>query len=100
MTIQEIKDYPTCIGNNHESLLQSFQLLKKVKEMLERGDSKKTILEVIYFVQEPSKLQENKTCNHVWGTSKEIHNGHEGNSYAVCIKCLYRPDRPDYHRCI
>lgn len=52
MTTSEIRNFPTCYvsnygGENHESLLRSFQVLQKVKEMLSRGDSSETILEVI-----------------------------------------------------
>jgi len=52
MTIQEIKEFPVLFmdkehGSSHESLLRAFQVLKKVKEMLERCDSPETILEVI-----------------------------------------------------
>jgi hypothetical protein len=52
MTISEIKTFPTDYvsvsrGQCHESLLRSYQVLEKVKEMLERGDSRETILELI-----------------------------------------------------
>lgn len=52
MIIQEIREFPTLYidqhhGSCHESLLRSYQTLEKVKEMLNRGDSKETILEVI-----------------------------------------------------
>jgi len=52
MTIQNIKDMPTTVGGNiHESVTQAAQLLNKVTEMLERGDSPETILEVIEYVK-------------------------------------------------
>lgn len=65
MKIQEIKDFPTSIGNTHESVLQSYQLLKKVKEMVERGDSRETILEVIEFVTERKTTNEDTECNDI-----------------------------------
>lgn len=52
MTISEIKKLPTTFkdaekGDCHESILRSFQIMKKVEKMLKRGDSNDTILEII-----------------------------------------------------
>lgn len=52
MTISEIKKFSTTLtgetGNKiHESVLRSFQVVKKVEKMLKRGDSNDTILEII-----------------------------------------------------
>lgn len=52
INISEIKKFPTNYINEegqkcHESLLQSFQILNKIEEMLERKDSQETILEII-----------------------------------------------------
>ena len=52
MTIDQIRKLPTCYkdaktGDTHESALRAYQILEKVKEMLERKDSTKTIIEVI-----------------------------------------------------
>jgi hypothetical protein len=52
MDISEICELPTLFndvktGKSHESVLRAFQILFKVKDMLRRGDSAKTILEVI-----------------------------------------------------
>ena len=47
MKISEIKKLPTVIGNNHESLFKHYHTLEKVREMLERGDSNETIIEII-----------------------------------------------------
>lgn len=56
MKIEEIIKMPTTyIDKNgrdcHESLLRSYQLLDKVKEMLKRGDSQDTILEVVEYIE-------------------------------------------------
>lgn len=34
-------------GKSHESVLKSFHIVCKIKEMLARGDSRETILEII-----------------------------------------------------
>ncbi len=52
MNIIEISKMPTVIteiqGKGvHESTLKAYQILQKVKEMVKRGDSKETILEII-----------------------------------------------------
>jgi hypothetical protein len=61
MTIIEIKNYPDVIDNVHESIYKSYQALDKVKEMLKRGDSQKSILEVIEAIYhndyKPSKAE-------------------------------------------
>ncbi len=56
MDISTLKDFPTEFldqkrGRCHESILRSWQLLQTVKGMLERGDSKETILSVIQYVE-------------------------------------------------
>lgn len=43
-SLQEIKKMPTVIGNVHESVYKSYQILELVKEMLNRGDSQETII--------------------------------------------------------
>jgi hypothetical protein len=50
MKLDELRDFPTVTGNIHESVLKSYQTLKKIEEMIKRGDSKETILEFIEFV--------------------------------------------------
>ena len=57
MELQQIKEMPTCFkridGNDcHESILQSYQLLNFVKDMLRRGDSAETILMIIKDVDD------------------------------------------------
>ena len=47
MTIEQIKDMPTTFKNVHESIYRSSATLDKVKEMMKRGDSYTTILEVL-----------------------------------------------------
>mgnify|MGYP000258087891 CR=1 FL=1 len=50
--LKDIKEMPTSINYNHESLYKSYQTLKIVREMLKRGDSKKTIINIINFIYE------------------------------------------------
>jgi capsular polysaccharide biosynthesis protein len=52
MEIKQIKSMPTVIGNTHESVLRAYQILEKVKQMLERGDSKETIIETIKYLEQ------------------------------------------------
>ena len=51
MKIAEIKAMPTVLSNSHESVLRAYQILDKVKEMLNRGDSQKTIIELIEHLE-------------------------------------------------
>jgi len=57
---------PTVIGNTHESVLRAYQILEKVKVMLERGDSKETIIETIKY------LEQNETEKYVAGESPQL----------------------------
>jgi len=50
--LKDIKEMPITIDNNHESLYKSYQTLWIVREMLKRGDSKKTIINIINFIYE------------------------------------------------
>ena len=49
--IDSIGKHPTTIDKKHESLYRSYHILFHVIEMLHRGDSQKTILEVIQHMQ-------------------------------------------------
>jgi hypothetical protein len=40
----QVRTFETVHSNNHESLYRSYQILRRVRDMLERGDSVKTIL--------------------------------------------------------
>ena len=51
MELKEIIKMPTVIDNTHESVYKSYQILNKVKEMLLRGDSQKTIIETINYLE-------------------------------------------------
>lgn len=52
---------PTIVGNSHESVVQSYQILQKVKLMLNRGDSNETIVETIQYIEnESERLTRNK----------------------------------------
>ncbi len=57
MTIDEIKNMPTCYKSlsgreSHESLLRSYHILNKIIEMVDREDSKETIIEVFKFLRD------------------------------------------------
>lgn len=53
MTLNEIRNFPTTIdtgpnlGRVHESVLRSFQVVQKTKELLERGTPAPVLLELI-----------------------------------------------------
>lgn len=44
-------EFPTIINNVHESCFRSYQILEKVKIMLNRDDSKETIMETIEMME-------------------------------------------------
>jgi len=47
MMLEEIRELPTLSNNIHESVFRSYHILNKVLELIERGDSKETILEIV-----------------------------------------------------
>lgn len=53
MTLHEIRDFPTTIdtgpnsGRVHESVLRSYQIVQKVKELLGQGVPPEVLLEII-----------------------------------------------------
>ena len=51
-TLKEIQLKPTYLENIHESCFRSYSILNKVLEMVERGDSKESIIEVVEFLNE------------------------------------------------
>jgi len=53
MDVTEIQQMPTVINKTHESVYRSYQILEKVKEMLDRRDSNRTIMEFIYLMETP-----------------------------------------------
>jgi len=48
-TIDTIATLPTILGNTHESVLRSYNVLQYVTELLKRGDSRETILELLEY---------------------------------------------------
>lgn len=52
MKLQDIQNMPTTHDNFHESILRSYHILEYVLGMVERGDSKETILDVVEILQE------------------------------------------------
>lgn len=43
---------PMVVNNVHESVYKSYQTLQLVKEMIHRGDSIDTILDIILLIEE------------------------------------------------
>ena len=50
MNIQEILKKPDVINNTHESCYRTYSILDAVIEMLNRGDSKETIFDMINYL--------------------------------------------------
>lgn len=50
MKIQEVINKPTVIDNIHESCFRSYDTLRVVIEMVERGDSKETIIDFYILI--------------------------------------------------
>lgn len=55
MDIERILSQPTVYENVHESIFRSYHILDKVMEMIERGDSKESIKEIVAYLKEPNK---------------------------------------------
>jgi hypothetical protein len=51
MKIEEVNQMATVLNNLHESLFQSYHLVNLVMEMVNRGDSKETINDVVSFIR-------------------------------------------------
>jgi len=51
-TLKQIQHMPTCIDNIDESCFRSSHILDQVLNMIDRGDSKETIHEVVDFLNE------------------------------------------------
>ena len=75
MNIEEIKKLPTVYENISESIFKSFHVLEKVKTMLQRNDSKETILEMIDLFYTKNGLDlsvlQNKLDNALVNETKE-----------------------------
>ena len=50
--LKEIQSRPTSLENIHESCYRSYGILDQVLIMVNRGDSKETIFEVVEFLKE------------------------------------------------
>lgn len=48
--IEKIQQLPTFIDNTHESCFRSYHVLNLTLEMIERGDSKETIFDMVEFL--------------------------------------------------
>jgi len=51
MTLSEIKEQPTLIDNIHESCFRAYHILEQVLTMVERGDTKETIFDVVQLLK-------------------------------------------------
>lgn len=49
---EQISGFPTVHNGVHESVYKAYQVLERVKVMLERGDSRETILEIIKLLED------------------------------------------------
>ena len=55
MSIKEIIAMPRVLQNIHESSFRSYHILEHILEMVNRGDSKKTILDMATFLHHHNK---------------------------------------------
>lgn len=55
MKLFEIVNFPTAVGDKHESLLRSYHILDKVKDYLQDGVPYKVILEIVEELEEAEK---------------------------------------------
>jgi len=49
--IETIINQPKIRNNVHESVYRSYHIIEYIKEMIKRGDSKETMLEIIEFME-------------------------------------------------
>lgn len=59
--INSIIGFPCIRENMHESVFQATHILAKVLQMLERGDSRETILETVEFIRRETKRRNDET---------------------------------------
>lgn len=52
MELKQIQKQPTCLEKIHESCYRSYHILDKVMEMINRNDSKETIIEMVEFLRQ------------------------------------------------
>jgi len=57
MKINEIMNMPTVINNTHQSVYRCYHTLQKVKDMLKRKDSQKSILNYIELLEKEELKQ-------------------------------------------
>ena len=58
--LSDILDLPTLIGNTHESVYRSYHILLYVLEMINRGDSKETINDIVQMLSENNDYEKEK----------------------------------------
>jgi hypothetical protein len=80
MELQYIKSKPQTHNNTHESIYRSYSVLDYVLKMVERGDSKETIIEIATFLMKDDTETIN-VCNHVWEENMD------NRKQIVCRKC-------------
>lgn len=60
MNLKEITEQPTVLNNTHESCYRISSILQQVLEMIDRGDSKETIHEVVDYLKGSFEIDEQK----------------------------------------
>lgn len=59
MNLKEITELPTVLNNTHESCYRAYHILNQVLEMIDRGDSKESINEVVDYLRKFTDRDEN-----------------------------------------
>jgi len=60
MNLKEITEQPTVLNNTHESCYRVSSILQQVLEMIDRGDSKESIHEVVDYLNGSFEIDEHK----------------------------------------
>jgi 16S rRNA C1402 (ribose-2'-O) methylase RsmI len=58
MNIKAIKEFPTVLDGTHESCYRAYQILKAVKELLEKNTAADIISDLIKFWEEKQEGEE------------------------------------------
>ena len=83
--IKSILEKPRIIGDLHESCFRSYHILEQVLLMVERGDSKESIFEVVEYLREvEDKKEDKKTCPFCIGVGRKFI---RNNKWQICPVC-------------
>lgn len=86
MDLRLIQLMPTTLDNVYESCYRSYHILERVLEMIERGDSKDSIFELVAFLKEYPAKHETVTVNEEMNKKKNS-NIREVNNIEVVGNC-------------